>query len=109
MEVVMDYLVCKCGLGLGLGCNIPLENIKDEEEAISKAQQIAIQTKEGATVGLFTRDANVICGWKVLKDAKLRGEPVDVVKQMCGVESGNFDLAKREVDKYHKSSKDKQE
>ena len=105
----MEYLVCKCGLRLDLGSNIPLEDIKDEEEAISKAQQIAIQTKEGATVGLFTRDANAICGWKVLKDAKLRDEPVDVVEQMCGVESGTFDLAKREADKIHKSSKDKQE
>ena len=104
----MDYLVCKCGLGLGLRRYILLENIKDEEEAILKAQQIAIQTKEGATVGLFTRDANAICGWEVLKDAELRNEPVNVVEQMCGVKSGDFDLAKREADKIHKASKDKQ-
>ena len=39
---------------------------KNQDEAISKARDMAIDTKEGATVGLFTRDATAICGWKVL-------------------------------------------
>jgi len=101
--MIMDYLICKCGVYVGLKIDKPLENIKDNEEAIYKAREIALETKEGATIGLFTRDGHPICGWKVMKDDKLRDEPVDVIEQMCGVGPGSFDLAKKQADKMRRA------
>ena len=103
----MDFLVCKCGLQ-GLQIHIPLESIKDQVEAVSKAKDIAIGTKEGATVGLFTRDSVVICGWKVLSGGELRNEPADSIQDMCGVGPGNFDFAKRQADALRKARDNKQ-
>ena len=93
----MEFLVCKCGLQ-GLQIHIPLESIKDQVEAVSKARDIALGTKEGATVGLFTRDAIAICGWKVLPDGKLRDEPADIIQDKFGVGPGSFDFAKKQAD-----------
>jgi hypothetical protein len=105
----MDYLICKFGVYAGLKIDIPLENIKDDEEAIYKAREIALETKEGATIGLFTRDGHPICGWKVMKDDKVTDEPVDVIEQMCGVAPDSFDLAKRQADKIRKARENKHE
>ena len=77
----MDFLVCQCGIR-GLESRIPIENIKDQNEAVSKARDIANDFKKGATVGLFTRDGVAICGWKVLPDGKLRDEPADIIQDM---------------------------
>jgi len=57
----MDFLVYIRGLQV-LQPQIPLENMKDQDEAISKARDMAINTKESATIRLFTRDATAICG-----------------------------------------------
>jgi len=105
----MDYIVCKCGVYAGLKKNIPLENIKDDEEAICKAREIALETKEGATIGLFKRNGHTICGWKVLKDHKLREETADVIEQICGVGPDSFDFAKREADKIRKARENKRQ
>lgn len=98
----MDFLVCKCGLQ-GLQLHIPLENLKDQDEAVSKTRDIAINTKEGITVGLFTRDATAICGWKVLLGGKLRVEPADNIQYMCGIGPGSFDFAKKQADALRKT------
>ena len=102
----MDFLVCKCGLK-GLQVHIPLENMKVQDEAVSKARDMAINTKEGATVGLFTRDATAICGWKVLSGGKLRDEPANRIQYICGVGSGSFDFAKKQADALRKARKNK--
>ena len=98
----MDFLVCKCGIQ-GLEIHIALENIKDKDEAVSKAKEIALHTKYGATVGLFTRDADAICGWKVMKDGKLRNEPADMIQYTCGVGPGSFESSKRQAEERRKS------
>lgn len=104
----MDFLVCKGGLQ-GLQLHIPLENMKDQDEAVSKAKDMAVDTKEGATVGLFTRDATAICGWKVLSGGKLRDEPADAIKYMFRVGPGSFDFAKKQADEIRRAKGKKQE
>ena len=103
----MDFLVCKCGLQ-GLSIHIPLEDIASQEEAISKARDIAMKTKEGATVGLFTRDANAICGWKICKSGKLRDESAEQIKYFCDVGPGSFDFAKKQADELRRFHEDKE-
>lgn len=92
----MDFLVCQCDCDVDLEIHTPIENMKDQYEAVSKARDIALGTKEGATVGLFSRDGVAICGWKVLPDGKLRDEPADTIQDVCGVGPGSFDFAKRQ-------------
>ena len=105
----MDFLVCQCGpLGV-LSRLTALENIASNEAAISKAEDIALGTKEGFVVGLFTRGAVPICGWKVLKDGKLRSESVDMLQSRCGVGSGDYDFARAQGDKIKKACKNKQQ
>jgi len=102
----MDFLVCQCG-PLGYGNYIPLENIKNEEEAISKAQDIALETKEGFLVGLFTRDAVAVCGWKTIEDGKLKKETAEVMQNSCGVGPGTFEFAKINIEKLRKAREEK--
>ena len=104
----MDFLVCQCG-PLGYSKHIPLKDIKSNEAAISKANDIALDTKEGFVVGLFTRAADPICGWKVLKDGKLRCEPVDMLQSRCSVGAGSYDFAKTQGDKIKQARKNKQQ
>jgi translation initiation factor IF-2 len=99
----MDFLVCKSGL-LGLEIHVALEEVKDQEEAISKAKDIALHTKEGFTVGLFTREGDAICGWKVLAGGKLRKEDISVIRQKCFVGPGSFESAKRHGERLRKAS-----
>ena len=93
----MEFLVCQCDTIRGLESHIPIENIKDQDEAVSKARDIANDFKEGDTVGLFTQDGVAICGWKVLPDGKLRDEPADIIQDKCRVGPGSFDFAKRQA------------
>lgn len=104
--MIMDFLVCQCGL-LGLHVHKLLEGIKDENEAISEARDIALHTKEGAKVGLFTRDGRAICGWKVMEDGKLRNEPIEEIQFKCGVDSGTFEFVKKHAYKHPKSRNDR--
>lgn len=83
--------------------------MKDQDEAVSKARDMAINTKEGATVGLFTRDAIAICGWKILSDGKLRDELANSIQYMCGVGTGSFEFAKKQADALRKARENKQE
>jgi hypothetical protein len=107
-DTVMDFLVCQCA-PLGVSVFIALENIESNEAAISKANDIALGTKEGSVVGLFTRAADPICGWKVLKDGKLRSEPVDMLQCRCSVGSGSYDFARAQGDKIKQARKNKQQ
>ena len=98
----MDFLLCKNG-PFGLSIHIPLEDISSQEEAITKAKDIALVTKEGITLGLFTKDAEAICGWKVMKDNKLREENIEEMQYLFGVTSNSFDFAKRQARERRKS------
>jgi len=98
----MDFLVCKSGL-LGLEIHVALEDVKDQEEAISKAKDIALHTKAGFTVGLFTREGDAICGWKVLGGGKMRNEDISVIRQKCFVGPESFDSAKRQAERLPKA------
>lgn len=91
----MDFLVCKSGLQ-GLELHIPLENLKDADEALSMARDMASGTKERSIVGLFTRDGTAICGWSVLPGGKLREETVQTIQHRCGVGPGSFEFAKNQ-------------
>jgi len=102
----MDFLVCQCG-PIGYGKYIPIENIKNKEEAISKAKDIALQTREGFLVGLFTRDGNAICGWKTIEGGKLKKESEEVMQNSCGVGPGTFEFAKKNVEKQKKTLEEK--
>jgi hypothetical protein len=102
----MDFLVCQRG-PLGYGKDIPLENIKNEKEAVSIAQNIALQTKEGFLVGLFTRDGAAICGWKTMEGGQLKKESEEVMQNSCGVGPGTFEFAKKQVDRLKKMLKRK--
>lgn len=99
----MDYLVCLCGVYPGLSSNLPLADLKDEDEAISQAREIAVKCKEGITVGLFTRDADAVCGWTVMKDSKLKDESLEVIQQTLHVGPGSFDLAERQAEEIRKA------
>jgi hypothetical protein len=100
--MIMDFLVSKsCPLGLEI--HIPLENIEDEKEAILKASEIARGTKEGCTVGLFTRDGHAIRGWKVLAGGKVRNEDASVIAENCFVGPDSFDSAKRQAERLPKA------
>jgi len=94
----MDFLVCKCGIQ-GLELHIPLENIDDQTEAASKAKSMAMETKEGATIGLFTQEGNAICGWTVLSQGRLRDESPESIQYKCGVSPRSFDFAKKQAEK----------
>lgn len=103
----MEFILCKCG-PLGLDVHIPLEDIENKEEAISKAHEIALQTKERVLVGLFTRDGDPLAGWKVLNDNKLRKEPLDTLQSACGVGQGTYEYAKKQADEIRRARENKQ-
>lgn len=104
----MDFFVCQCDTIRGLKNHIPIGNIKDQNEAVSKARDIAVGAEKGVTFGLFTQDGVAICGWKVLPDGKLRDEPADIIQDMCGVCSGSFDFAKGQADVLRNARENKQ-
>ena len=76
----------------------PLIDVEDRTEAISKAHEIAIGNKEGTIVALFTRDAEPICGWKVMEGGKLNDEPIEAIQDRFNVSPENFKRAKRQKD-----------
>ena len=96
----MDFLVCLkgCGIKRMLQIDIPLTDVEDRTEAISKAREIAIAKEEGTMVALFTRDAEPICGWKVMEGDELKDEPIGVIQDRFNVSPENFKLAKRQKD-----------
>ena len=97
----MDFLVCRYGLRdySGVAIYTALENVKDQEEAVSEAKKIAQETRKGATVALFTRDGNeAICGWKLTEGGKLKSEDVQAIKDACRPGVGAFELAKRQAE-----------
>lgn len=102
----MDFLVCQCALQ-GLHIHKLLEGIKDDNEAISEARDIALHTKEGATVGLFTRHGRAICGWKVMEGGKLRNKPIEEIQFKCGLDSGTFEFVKKHAHKRAKAHNDR--
>lgn len=103
----MEFILCKCG-PLGLDIHIPIEDIETEEEAITQAHETALHTKQGVLVALFNRDGNPIVGWKVLKDNKLRREPLDTLQNACGIGQGSYEYIKRQADEMRKARKKKQ-
>jgi hypothetical protein len=104
----MEFILSKCG-PLGLDIHIPLEDIGTEEEAITKAHETALQTKQGVLVALFNRDGSPIVGWKVLKENKLRREPLDTLQNSCGIGSGSYEYIKRQADEMRKAREKKQQ
>ena len=95
----MDFLVCLngCGIRRMLQIDIALTDVEDRTEAISKAREIA-SGKEDVMVALFTRDAEPICGWKVMEGGKLKDEPIDAIQDRFNVSPENFKRAKRQKD-----------
>jgi len=100
----MDFILSKYGL-LSMTINDILEGIETEEEAIALAHETALHTKEGWLVALFSRDGEPIIGWKVLKDKKLRQEPLDVLKNTISISQGSYEFIKSESDKRRKAHK----
>lgn len=109
----MDFLVCKkacSGIRQMLRIDRALTNVEDRTEAISKAREIATETKEGVMVALFTRDAEPICGWKVMEEGNLEDESIDVIQDIFfGVSPQNFDMAKRQQEEIERQRQDKKE
>ena len=62
----MDFILSK-HTRVGLDFHKPLEDIENEEEAIAKAHETALQTKEGVVVALFTREGDPVVAWTVLE------------------------------------------
>ena len=95
----MDFLVCwsGCGIKRMLRIDKPLTDVEDRTEAISKAREIA-SGKEDVMVALFTRDAEPICGWKVMEGGKLRDEPIGAIQDRFNVSPEDFKRAKRQKD-----------
>jgi len=100
----MDFLVCwsGCGIKRMLRIDKPLTDVEDRTEAISKAHEIAIGKKEGTIVALFTRDAEPICGWKVMEGGKLNDEPIEAIQDRFNVGPQNFEFAKRQSEEISK-------
>ena len=67
--------------------------------AISEAEYFATQEEVGSNVILYTHAGDVVCGWTVLKDSKLRLEPNDMLQDEFGNMQGVFDIARRDHDK----------
>ena len=106
----MDFLVCKKGSGIQrmLQIDKALTNIEDTEEAISKAREIATETKEGVRVALFTRDAEPICGWKVMEQGRLQDESIHEIQDIFfGVSPENFNMAMRQQEEIKRRQQDK--
>jgi translation initiation factor IF-2 len=96
----MDFLVCRYGLRdySGVVIYTALEDVEDQEQAVTEAKKIAQETREGATVALFTRNGNeAICGWKVKEGGRLKNEDVQAIKDACRPGIGAFELAKRQA------------
>ena len=93
-----------------LQLDIPLTDVEDRTEAISKAREIATGTKEGVMVALFTRDAEPICGWKVIEGSELKDEYIEVIQNIFfGVSPENFNMAKRQKEERERRRRDKEE
>lgn len=96
----MDFLVCKkaCGaIRLISQIDSVLTGVKDIREAISLVRDIASETKVGFIVALFTRDAEPLCGWKVMEEGKLKYEYIEVIQDIFrNISPVNFNLAKRQ-------------
>lgn len=94
----MEFLVCTCGPVMSE--HATLQDIADEDEAVSKAKAMALAAKDGMVV-LFKRDGTAICGWEVLEDGPrdLPREIIDVIGQKCNVTPESFDSAKKAADK----------
>jgi hypothetical protein len=108
----MDFLICEKGSGIErmLQIDKALTNIEDTEEAISKAREIATETKEGVRVALFTRDGKPICGWKVIEQGKLKDESIQEIQDIFfSVSPENFNMAKRQQEEIEGRQKDKEE
>jgi len=59
---------------------------------------------------LFTRDAEPICGWKVIEQGKLKDESIQVIQDIFfGVSPENFNMAKRQQEEFERRQKDKEE
>ncbi len=98
----MDFLVCKRGcVGVrqsSLSDSV-ITGVKDIIEAISRARNIAEGTRKGVTVALFTSDAKLIYGWKVMGEGKLKYEDLDVIQDIFyDVSTEDFKLAKRQYE-----------
>ena len=108
----MDFLVCKKGSGIQrmLQIDRALTNIEDRGEAISKTREIATETTEGVRVALFTRDAEPICGWKVMEEGQLQDESIEEIQDIFfGVSPQNFDMARRQQEEIERQRQDKEE
>jgi len=103
----MEFILCKHG-PLGLDVQYVLEDIENEEEAIAKAHDAALHTKEGVLVALFTRDGDSLAGWKVFKDNKLRMESLDMLAESCGIDKDSYNFIKRHAEQMRKA-KEKRE
>ncbi len=94
----MDFLVCICN-PMGLETHVPVEDINGEEEAVSQAKEMALGTKEGTKIVLFTREGNTMCAWKMTKGGRLRTLAAEEIQGVCAVGPGAFEFAKRQRDK----------
>jgi len=104
----MEFILSKCGR-LGLDVHVPLEDIETEHEAIAMAHEDALHTKEGVLVAVFTRRGEALAGWKVLKDNKLREEPVDTLQDSCGIGPSSYDFIKRQADELRRAREQKRQ
>jgi len=98
----MDFLVCKRGcIGVrqsSLSDSV-ITGVDNVLEAISHARNIADGARKGVTVALFTSDAKLIYGWKVMGEGKLKYEDLDVVQDIFyDVTPEDFKLAKRQYE-----------
>ena len=62
-----------------------IPDVKDQHEAISKAREHAQNRAESSTVGVYMLDSDgvphPIDGWTVLRNGKLRREPLDAIER----------------------------
>ena len=90
----MQFIITSGKPGL-LKQNI-LKDVEDEEDAISKTHQFALQCKKGTLVGVFNQDGNPIAGWKVLDTNKLEEQPLDTLQSACCVNHQTYERVKRQ-------------
>ena len=102
----MNFLIRK--LCCGITRTMLLEDVIDQNEAISKAKKEAEKiTEEDATVALFTENARPICGWFVkggnLKE--INNTYLEQIKLQCDVTSTTFSEEKEWVKNTNKRVK----
>ena len=98
----MEFILCKHG-PLGLDVQYVLEDIESEEEAIYKAHDAALQTKEGFLVALFTHDGYPIAGWEVHEKSKLQKKALDMLAESCGISKDSYDFIKKHAKQMQKA------